>query len=209
MSDDSQPFFPSAFPMLFFFFFPVLSPKTCLQSVNGSIKLVVQRPTKKILLSPLLSSQLPNSRSQQWALVDQLANLITLGWLPWSPSRKKEAKIYPPWNKYILDMDLPFADTTIHILIDHHSTHHNISSDQALISQQKKYSNWFMTMKFSGLATHSIIQKQLAWQNGGITNWRLSIVTHWEITPWKFMALSYSLQYMLWVNNPYRVLFLP
>ena len=52
--------------------------------------------------------------------------LITLR----SPSRKKEAKICPPWNKYILDMDLPFANTTIHILIDHHSTHHNISSDQ-------------------------------------------------------------------------------
>ena len=32
--------------LCFFFFFPVLSPKTCLQSVNGSIKLVVQRPTK-------------------------------------------------------------------------------------------------------------------------------------------------------------------
>ena len=207
MSDDSQPFFPSAFPMLFFFqcFLQRLAFRVSIAASSWLCK----DPTRQILLSPLLSSQLPNSRSQQWALVDQLANLITLGWLPWSPSRKKEAKIYPPWNKYILDMDLPFANTTIHILIDHHSTHHNISSDQALISQQKNYSNWFMTMKFSGLATHSIIQKQLAWQNGGITNWRLSIVTHWEITPWKFMALSYSLQYMLWVNNPYRVLFLP
>lgn len=80
---------------------------------------------------------------------------------------------------------------------------------KALISQQKKYSNWFMTMSLSGLATFSIIQKQLACGNVRITTRRLSYVSNWEVTLRKLMALPYRTQYMLWINNPYRVLFLP
>lgn len=80
--------------------------------------------------------------------------------------------------EYILDVDLPFASTTIHILrqclMFHRSKPYNISSDQAIISQQKKCSNCVMTMKFSGLATYSVIQKHLKWQSGAIPYWRES-----------------------------------
>lgn len=195
--------------LCFFFFFQCFLQRLVFRVSMAASSWLCKGPPRQILLSPLLSSQLPNSRSQQWALVDQLANLITLGWLPWDllPERRRQRFVLPGINTswiWICLLQTP-PSTYLLIIIVPITT---FLLTKALISQQK-YSNWLMTMKFSGLATHSIIQKQLAWQNGGITNWRLSNITHWETTPWNFMALSYSLQYMLWVNNPYTVLFLP
>ena len=53
-------------------------------------------PPRQILLPPLLSSQLPNSRSQQWALVDQLANRVD--YLDLLPERRRQRFVLPEIN---------------------------------------------------------------------------------------------------------------
>ena len=123
-------------------------------------------PPRQILLPPLLSSQLPNSRSQQWALVDQLANRVD--YLDLLPERRRQRFVLPVINKFWIWICLLQTPPSTHLLIIIAPITTFLLA-KALISQQKKYSNWLMTTKFSGLATHSIIQKQLAWQNGGIT----------------------------------------
>ena len=137
MSDDSQPFFPSAFPMLFFFFQCFLQRLVFRVSMAASSWLC-KGPPRQILLSPLLSSQLPNSRSQQWALVDQLANLITLGWLPWDllPERRRQRFVLPGINTswiWICLLQTP-PSTYLLIIIVPITT---FLLTKALISQQK------------------------------------------------------------------------
>lgn len=120
MSEDSQPSFPRQLQGFLQGLIFSVSMATIKQAGNRSIR--------ANLATTFLSVQAPNSRTNrkpQWNSWPPHE-----GGEPRSPSSKKGAKICPHWNKHILYTDLPFASTTIHILMYQHRTLHKASSDQ-------------------------------------------------------------------------------
>ena len=151
-------------------------------------------------LPPLLRTQPSKSRSQQWALRDELAiweGLIYIGSLP---SWRGQRLVFTGTNTFWIWICLLQAPPSTYL-------------DNALFSivvpltfllareiSQWRNSNW-LWIRNSMVLPHTPLF--------GSTYWSLNYGAHWEITPWNFMALRYRIQYTPWINNPRKTLFLP